>query len=162
MNSQKKIYRPRTGMRFHIRGCEFEVCFAETGMVRYASTKGGNPYRITFERFLELQKEEDGISILNVHLHGQDEINGTVSIANLTDDELGNTMRHLRYAEAATAELVFPNSIAHLKAWVPIFAKLIKDAAAILNSWVINMSPEIGYDEIWMSHQDAKLCATFY
>jgi putative transposase len=51
----------------------------------------------------------------------------STSIANLSDGELSDTMRKLRYAEAAVTELIYPNSIAMLSAWVPNFANLIKD-----------------------------------
>lgn len=139
MNSKKKFYRPRVGMRFQMRGCEFEVCFAEIGLVRYASAKGGNPCRITFDRFHELQ-QEDEITILNIELHGQDEIGGTPSLTNLTDDESSATMRQLRYAEAAFAELIHPNSLKYLKAWIPNYAELIHDSkppsARSVSDWV--------------------------
>jgi hypothetical protein len=57
MNTSKTIYKPRVGMRFQIRGAEFEVSFTEMGFVRYASVNGGKICRITFDRFLELQTE---------------------------------------------------------------------------------------------------------
>lgn len=127
MTEDKQIFRPRAGMRFKMRGSEFEVCFAEIGIVRYAAVKGGKPHRIPFKRFYDLQREDE-IKLTNPELHGQDAVNGAPSLANLTDKELKKTMRCLRYAEGAVAELPFPNSVKHLKAWIPTFAKGLGDS----------------------------------
>ena len=126
MSNQVEIYRPQVGMRFHMRGSEFEVCFAEMGMVRYAAVKGGKPFRFTFARFLELQHEKE-VCVDNPEMHGQEKENGVPGLINLTENELSRAMRQLRYAEAAIAELVFPNSIAHLTTWIPTFAQSIVD-----------------------------------
>ncbi len=139
MTSPVKLYRPRFGMRFQMRGSEFEICYAEMGMVRYAAIQGGQPCRITCERFTELQKDNE-ISILNSELHGQDEIDGTGTLVNLTDQERELMLRRRDYATAAIAELPFPNSIRHLNAWIPDFAASIGDLtpppARTVSSWV--------------------------
>lgn len=141
MNSSKTLYKPRVGMRFHIRGSEFEVTFTEMGFVRYASVNGGNICRITFDRFLELQTESE-LSVINSELHGKDAMEGahSTSIANLSDAELGDTMRKFRYAEAALSELTCPNSLAQLREWIPKIAELLQDktppAARTVSRWV--------------------------
>lgn len=139
MNSPVKLYRPRIGMRFQIRGSEFEICYAEMGMVRYAGTKGGKPHKITCERFTDLQKDNE-IAILNGELHAQDEIDGTATLVNLTDQERELMFRRRNYALTAIAELPFPNSIRHLNAWIPDFAASIGDqnppSARTVSSWV--------------------------
>ncbi len=140
MNQAKKIFNPRIGMRFFILGSEFEVTFTEMGMMRYASTKGGNICRITFDRFRDLQKKEE-ITVVNPELHSKDLVaGGHSSIANLTESEVELTMLKLRYAEAATVELIYPNSIEKLKDWIPTFAERMKDKSPpkprTVSSWV--------------------------
>lgn len=139
MKTDPIIYRPRVGMRFVMRGCEFEVCFFEFGMVRYAAVKGGKPCQITCERFKELQQKTE-ITGINPELHGQDQIDGHPSLANLAEDELTSSLRRIQYAKAAVAELPHPNSTASLSAWIPSFAELIRDvtppAARTVSNWV--------------------------
>lgn len=140
---QTKIFRPSVGMRFQMRGSDFEVCFAHQGVVRYASVAGGMPYRITFSRFIELQAQNEA-AVLKPELYAHDEIekvaDGNYSIVGLATDALRRGMRRVHYAEAAMAELVFPNSIKHIDAWLPTFAEQIKDPeppkARAVSKWV--------------------------
>lgn len=141
--STAKTFRPRVGMRFQMRGSEFEVCFAEAGVVRYASVNGGSPCRVTFNDFLELQKKEE-VSILKPDLYREQLVAecdcGFHALTSLTDEELRRGMRRVRYAEAATAELLHPNSFKEISAWIPCFAAQVNDAnppaPRTVSSWV--------------------------
>jgi putative transposase len=127
MNNELQLYNPRVGMRFTMRGNDFEVCHAEYGMVRFASSRGGKPHRIKFDEFKVLQ-EKGEISKINPDLHGQDLINANPAISNLTDSELAFSLRRIRYAKAAIAELTHPNSKRALANWIPAFSELMKDS----------------------------------
>lgn len=139
MNTSKRVFRPRAGMRFQLRGAAFEICFAQYGLVRYAATKGGKVYSVTFDSFEKFQQQGE-ITVQDPDLHGQDEVNGLPTVTNLKDKELAGMMRRRRYAETAVAELVYPNSIRMLEAWIPVFANVIKDksppSARTVSDWV--------------------------
>ena len=139
MTEEQKIYHPCTGMRFVMRGCEFEVCFAEFGMVRFATIKGGDQSQITGEKFIELQKNQE-ITGISQTLHAQDQVNGKPGFANLTDDEMAKSIRKIQYASAALAEVTHPNSKRMLKDWIPTYAERIGDAnppaPRTLSEWV--------------------------
>ena len=145
VNVAAPVYRPAVGMRFMLRGCEFEVCFAEFGMVRYATTKGGKPHQITAERFKALQRAGE-FTLTNPALHGQDLVGGTPTAPNLTDGELADALRRTRYAQAALSDLVHPNSKRALAAWIPVFADTIHDnsppSASAVSGWVRKMRLE--------------------
>lgn len=129
--NEVSIFRPKEGMRFEMRGAEFEVCFAQYGMVRYASVNGGTPYRLQINKFHDYQERKE-IKILKPELYMGDQVqgcdDGSYAPAALTQDELKKGMRRIRYAEAATAELLHPNSFKELDEWVPDYAIQIKDA----------------------------------
>lgn len=137
--SDLAIYRPQIGMRFVMRGCEFEVCFTEFGMVRYATSKGGKPHQVTVERFKELQREEE-IAVLNPERHGKDKVDGVPTLPNLSEDELAAALRRTRYAQGAMADLAHPNSKRNLAIWIPEFARTIQDPAppapSTVSDWV--------------------------
>lgn len=139
MSTTNPIFRPAAGMRFSIRGAEFEVAFVAYGMVRYAAVNGGKSYRVTYDRFSELQTSNE-ITVINGGLFGEHADGGGPNLANLTETEMATAMRQLRYAENAQAALTHPNSIAELQKWLPVFAAEIKESkvppARTVSSWV--------------------------
>ena len=115
-----------------MRGSDFEVCYALQGVVRYASVKGGQPFRITSSRFAELQEANEAV-VLDPDLHAEHEVTkadeSNYVIAKMGQEAVHRGMRRIRYAEAATAELAHPNSQRELAAWIPGFARQIQDPA---------------------------------
>lgn len=137
------IFSPRVGMRFAMRGSEYEVCFAQYGMVRYASVNGGNPYRLQISKFQDYQVRKE-IKIQKPDFYKEDQIqgcdDGSYAPASLSQRELAEGMRRIRYAEAATIELVHPNSFKGITDWLPDCAARLKDlnppSPRSVSSWV--------------------------
>ncbi len=137
------ICNPKVGMRFEMRGSEFEVCFAQFGLLRYASVKGGTPYRLKINKFHDYQERKE-IKILKPELYKGDQVQGCddggYAPASLSQKELTEGMRRIRYAEAATSELVHPNSYKEIENWLPSCAARIKDVnppvPRSVSSWV--------------------------
>lgn len=149
------IFNPKVGMRFEMRGSEFEVCFAQFGLLRYASVNGGNPYRLQINKFHDYQERKE-IKILKPDLYKGAQIQGCddggYAPASLTQRELSEGMRRIRYAEAATAELAHPNSFKEIAEWLPNCASRLKDAnppvPRSVSSWVKTYR-EIGRDALF-------------
>jgi putative transposase len=137
------IFSPRVGMRFAMRGSEYEVCFAQYGVVRYASVNGGNPYRLQISKFQDYQVRKE-IKIQQPDLYKEDQIQGCddggYAPASLSQRELAEGMRRIRYAEAATIELLHPNSDKEITEWLPDCATRLKDenppTPRSVSSWV--------------------------
>lgn len=137
------IFSPRVGMRFSMRGSEYEVCFAQYGVVRYASVNGGNPYRLQINKFQDYQARKE-IKIQKPDLYKGYQIQGCddggYAPASLSKKELSEGMRRIRYAETAIAELVHPNSFKEITKWLPDCASRLKDenppVSRTVSSWV--------------------------
>lgn len=141
--NKPSIFRPQVGMRFAMRGAEFEVCFAQYGVVRYASVNGGNPYRLEITKFQDFQERKE-IKLLKPELYKGDQVlgcdDGGYAPASLSQKELTEGMRRIRYAESATVELVHPNSFKEIAEWLPECATRLKDenppTPRSVSSWV--------------------------
>ncbi|MHB1115581.1 transposase family protein [Sideroxydans sp.] len=141
--NEPAIFKPRVGMRFKMQGKEYEICYTQFGQIRYASVKGGSQYKLRISKFLDYQ-EKCKILVSNPDLNTEYQVresdDGGYAPANLSQKELTEGMRRIRYAEAATAELLHPNSFKELKAWLPECAILLKDAKPpvprSVSSWV--------------------------
>ncbi|WP_199406828.1 Mu transposase C-terminal domain-containing protein [Chromobacterium sp. ATCC 53434] len=119
-------YTPRAGLRFQIYGSEFEVTFVSAGTVRYAATAGGKPYRIPYERFMEMQ-ESGLLQILDVEL-GRLSTDGVIrKLSELDEVETRAAIRQTRYVEAAIAHLDNPRSQKRLEKLIPMLAEDFND-----------------------------------
>ncbi|MEO2219631.1 Mu transposase C-terminal domain-containing protein [Chromobacterium vaccinii] len=122
-----QTHSPKTGMRFIIHGCEFEITYVAHGWVRYAGTIGGKPYRIPYERFVEMQ----GSGSLQIQPQESARISAeghALKISEQTEEETRATIRRARYVEAAIAQLTHPRSTKLLTAFIPALASQLEDA----------------------------------
>ncbi|WP_137009837.1 Mu transposase C-terminal domain-containing protein [Aquitalea aquatilis] len=121
-----QAYTPKVGMRFVIYGCEFEITYVAHGWVRYAAAIGGKPYRIPYERFMEMQ----GSGSLQIQLQEAARLSAkdhTLKVSEQTEEETQATIRRARYVEAAIAQLTHPRSIKQLTAFIPALAYQLED-----------------------------------
>lgn len=145
MSQLRTFFQAMPGMRFNMRGAEFEVAYVGFGAVRYAAVCGGKQYRITRDRFIELQAEGE-LVVLNADMQRQQANASSPTLATLNEDEFKAAVRQLKYAEAALMALPHPNSIRLLTDWIPGFALIIQDnqapAARTVSGWVKKLAEE--------------------
>ncbi|MBW7569079.1 DDE-type integrase/transposase/recombinase [Chromobacterium subtsugae] len=121
-----KSYLPRAGLRFAIYGSEFEVTYVAAGMVRYAATAGGKPYRIPYERFMEMQASST-LLILNSELERISADGIDRKLPELDQRAMREMVRHARYVEAAVTQLSHPRSVKRLEKLIPVLAAEFAD-----------------------------------
>lgn len=145
MSQLRTFFQAMLGMRFNMRGAEFEVAYVGFGAVRYAAVCGGKQYRITRDRFIELQAEDE-LVVVNAEMWKQQTNVGSPTLATLDEREFKAAIRQLKYAEAALMELPHPNSIRLLADWIPRFSLVIQDqqipAARTVSGWVKKLVEE--------------------
>ncbi|WP_148715520.1 DDE-type integrase/transposase/recombinase [Chitinolyticbacter meiyuanensis] len=145
MSQLRTLFQAIPGMRFDLRGAEFEVAYVGFGAVRYAAVCGGKQYRVTQGRFIELQTEGE-LTVLNADLWRQQVNAGLPTLATLNEDEFNAAIRQLKYAETALMVLPHPNSIRLLTEWIPEFAQSIQDnrapSARTVSSWVKKLAED--------------------
>ncbi|WP_375591692.1 Mu transposase C-terminal domain-containing protein [Chitiniphilus eburneus] len=145
MSQLRTFFQAMPGMRFDMRGAAFEVAYVGFGVVRYAAVCGGKQYRVTQDRFIELQMEGE-LTVLNADLWRQQVNAGSPTLATLSEDEFKAAVRQLKYAKAALIALPHPNSIRLLTEWIPGFAQSIQDnrapAARTVSGWVKKLAEE--------------------
>ncbi len=111
----KKRIRPSVGMRFILKGSEFEIVFISRGVIRYASNTGGRQFKMDLDRFhILLEKAE--ITLTDPHVDGQ------ISLL-LAPQQL----RQKRYVVAVVSELKYPTSHRLLKPLIGNISQQISD-----------------------------------
>jgi len=134
-----KAYVPRVGLRFTIYGSEFEVTYVAAGMVRYATTAGGKPHRVPYERFMEMQAS-DTLLLLNAELERMSPDLADRKLSELNATETRLAIRQSRYVGAVLAQLTHPQSRKHLEKLIPVLAKEFEDpcppSPRTVASWV--------------------------
>lgn len=132
-------YEPRVGLRFVIHGSEFEVTYVAAGMVRYAATAGGKPYRVPYERFMEMQASGT-LLLMDGELERMSSDKANRKLSELSPAETRLTIRQTRYVCAAVTQLRHPQSRKQLENLIPILAKELDDpsppAARTVAKWV--------------------------
>lgn len=117
---------PRIGLRFTIYGSEFEVTYVAAGTVRYAATAGGKPYRIPYERFMEML-ESGSLQILNGEMERMSADGVVRKLPELNEAETRAGIRQARYVEAVLAQLNSPQSRKQLEKLIPVLAAEFED-----------------------------------
>lgn len=107
-------FMPKIGTRFSLYGADFEITFAEHGLIRYASNAGGKSHQITFEQFDAL-KQSGKIQV------------GYVSDNVITRENISCVIYRHRYVETALIELIRPTSIKGLRSIIDKVSNQIKD-----------------------------------
>ncbi|RZK16349.1 MAG: hypothetical protein EOO43_14585, partial [Flavobacterium sp.] len=111
----KKLIRPSVGMRFNLKGSEFEIVFIARGVIRYASDAGGRQFRIDVDRF-HLLNEDAEITLIDPHIDGQ------ISLL-LAPQQI----RQKRYIDAAINELEYPTAPRLLEPLIENISQEISD-----------------------------------
>lgn len=132
-------YEPRVGLRFVIHGSDFEVTYVAAGMVRYAASAGGKPHRITYGRFIELQKS-GALLVKNGDVERMSTDGIDRKLPELNEAETLSTIRQTRYVEAAVTQLSHPQSQRQLKGLITTLAAELDDpkppAPSTVAGWV--------------------------
>ncbi|QBC42592.1 Mu transposase C-terminal domain-containing protein [Iodobacter fluviatilis] len=121
-----RYYSPKVGLRFHMHGCEFEVTYIYAGIVRYAAAIGGKAFRISHDRFIEMQESET-LLIKNQDIEGISENGCSGKLSELSEKETRAAIRMRRYVDSAVTQLVYPTSKKHLTALIPLIAFELED-----------------------------------
>lgn len=106
---------PRVGLRFKLKGSEFEICHIRKGVIRCASNISGQQYRLDVDKFHALTKSKE-IMCLDVPIEGQ-----------IPSGDANKMLRIKRYIDAATNELKYPKSPKLLKPLIKTISELIND-----------------------------------
>lgn len=108
-------FTPRIGTRFSLHGSNFEITFAEYGLIRYASSAGGKSYQITFEQFNNLKQAE------------KIQVDYVADNNSITHENISYLTYRRRYIEAALVELVHPTSLKGLRSIINRISAEIED-----------------------------------
>lgn len=106
---------PRVGLRFKLKGSEFEICHVRKGIIRYASDISGQQYRLDVDKFYSLTERKE-IILLYAPVNGQ-----------ISTGTANRLLRIKRYIDAAITELKYPTSPKLLKPLIEKVSELIKD-----------------------------------
>jgi putative transposase len=116
MNTHRH-YELNLGMRFQLKGVEFEVVYILRGSLRYASTTGGQQFHMDVEKFHTLV-ELGELVLLNTPNDGQ------ISLI-----DAPTKLRVIRYVDAALKELKHPTVPRLLKPLIENVSRQINDKA---------------------------------
>lgn len=123
----EKFAQPEIGMRFAMHGARFEITFIANGIIRYAASAGGRPYKLSNDKFIELQ--EQGTIVRS-----------GASGLRLTQANAQSLVRRHRYIEAVRRQLVRPTARGPLAAVIKQVAAELDDtsppAISTLARWV--------------------------